>query len=82
MRCDNQFSSAGIGRLTWHLEGAAGVRAGGRVREGAAAAPRGVGVAAAGGMRERVTVGLWEGVREGGVEGHVWLILAQVPELG
>lgn len=51
------------------------------MRVGAAAATRRVGVAAVGGVGERVAVGLLEGVWERGVQWHVRLILSQVAEL-
>lgn len=51
------------------------------MRVGATAASGGVGVAAVGGVRERVAVGLLERIRESGVEWHVRLILSQVAEL-
>lgn len=51
------------------------------MRVGAAAAARRVGVAAVGGVGERVAVGLLERVWERGVQWHVRLILSQVAEL-
>lgn len=46
------------------------------MRVGATAASGRVGVAAVGGVRERVAVGLLERIRKGGVEWHVRLILS------
>ena len=81
--------SRGGGSCTWHLEGAAGVRAAGGVGEGgaAAAAARRGGVAVPGRVGERLDgVGLLlllllllggEGLGEGGVLGHVRLVLLQ-----
>lgn len=61
---------------TGHLERAAWVRAGGRVREGgAAAAAGGAWEAVSWRMREGDGVCLSEGLWEGGVLGHVWLVL-------
>ena len=51
------------------------------MRVGAAAAARRVGVAAVGGVGERVAVGLLERVWERGIQWHVRLILSQVAEL-
>lgn len=61
---------------TWHLKRASWVRAGGRMRVGATAAPGRVGVAAVGRVRERVAVGLLERIRKSGVEWHVRFILS------
>lgn len=46
------------------------------MRVGATAASRRVGVAATGGVRERMAVGLLERIRKSGVEWHVRLILS------
>ena len=64
--------------LTWHLERTAGVGAGWGLREGvAAAAPRGVRVAVGRRLRESHRVGLSKGLWEGGILGHVRLILLE-----
>lgn len=66
--------------LTWHLEWTAGLGAGGRVWEGdAAAASWGVGVAVPRRVGEGSgqRVGLREGLGEGGILGHVRLVLLQ-----
>lgn len=71
--------------LTWQLEGAGGPRAGGGVGVGAAAGGRrGVGRVGRDGEGARVPAApavLREGFWEGGIEGHVRLVVAQVAEL-
>lgn len=71
---------------TWELEWAGGSRAGRRVGVGAAAGwgggvrrvwGDGEGAPAAAASAVRLLEGLWEG----GVEGHVWLIVGEVAEL-
>ena len=73
---------------TWQLEGAGKTRAGGGVGVGAAAGRRGgvgrVGRNGTGGASATASVAtavLLEGLWEGGVEGHVRLVVGEVPEL-